>query len=242
MVIDRARWRVFRHAVRAAARHYRTSRKSPRPAATAPAALAAPERPEPHDDLADVVEAIRRFGGEDYDLPPTGPSSEAVAAWDVVSWFDAYLPHGRIMFAADGEDLAEEFVQEWLACMASALEHYGLALTVETVASSRGEERLPHQGDYILMINGVRCQIWQGAEWDDDAEPPWNPWLAATLRPLAVVNTLLADAGSAIRAHVMNAGGNDGVVILIDPAIVEAMRECGQYPQSAIPVLVSDPH
>lgn len=240
MVIDRARWRVFKHAVRAAVRHYRTSRKPPRPVVPVPEPV--PQRPEPHDDLADVVEAIKRFGGEDYDLPPTGPSSEAVAAWDVVSWFDAYLPHGRIMFAADGEDLAEEFVEEWLACMAAALEHYGLTLTVETITSSRIEDRRFDQGDYILMINGVRCQIWQRAEWDDDAEPYWNPWLATTLRPLAVINTLLADTGSTIRAHVMNAGGNDGVVILIDPAIVEAMRECGRYPDSAIPVLVSDTH
>ena len=233
MVINRTRWRVFKRAVRAAVKEYRTSRQTQ----PVPPTL---DKPEPHDDLADVVAAIQRFGGDHYDLAPVGPSSEVLAAWDVVSWFDAYLPFGRIMFAADGEDLAEEFVEEWLACMAPALEHYGLPLTVETVDSSRLSERLGNEGDYILMINGIRCQIWEGAEWDYDAEPPWNPWLVATLRPLAVINTLLAACGSTVRAHVMNAGGNDGVAILIDPRVVEAMRHSGEYPESAIPVIVAD--
>lgn len=233
MAINRTRWRVFKHAVGAAAKEYRTSRR-PQPVP------AAPDKPEPHDDLADVVAAIQRFGGDHYDLPPVGPSSEALAAWDVVSWFDAYLPYGRIMFAADGEDLAEEFVEEWLACMAPALEHYGLPLTVETVDSSRlraSERPTADYGDYVLMINGVRCQIWEKAEWDFDAEPAWDPWLAATLRPLAAINTLLAACGSEVRAHVLNVGGNGGVAILIDPKVVAAMRQCGEYPDSAVPVL-----
>ena len=144
------------------------------------------------------------------------------------------------MFAADGEDLAEEFVEEWLACMAPALEHYGLPLTVETVDSSRLSERLADEGDYVLMLNGFRCQVWKGSEWDYDAEPPWDPWLAATLRPLAVINALLAACDSKVRAHVMNAGGNDGVAILIDPRVVAAMQQCGEYPDSAVPVLVAD--
>lgn len=233
MAISRARWRVFRRAASAAVKEYHASRKPQRATST-------PGQLEPHDDLADVVQAIQRFGGEHHDLPSVGPSSEALMAWDVVSWFEPYLPYGRIMFAADGEDLAEEFVEEWLACMAPALEHYGLPLTVETVESSRLSERHADEGDYILMINGIRCQIWEGAEWDYDAEPPWDPWLVATLRPLAVINTLLATSGSTVRAHVMNAGGNDGVAILIDPKVVEAMRHSGDYPEPAIPVSVAD--
>jgi hypothetical protein len=232
MVISRARWRVFKRAVGAAVKEYRTSRKTQ-------LALPVPDRPEPHDDFADVVEAIHRFGGEHYDLPLVGPSSEALAGWDAVGWLDAYSPFDRIMFTADGEDLAEELVEAWLACMAPALEHYGLALTVETVDSSCLSERLADEGDYIVMINGVRCQIWAGTEWDYDAEPPWDPWLVATLRPLAVINTLLAACGSKVRAHTMNAGGNDAVVVLIDPIVVSAMRHSGDYPESAIPVLVA---
>lgn len=233
MAMNRTRWRVFKRAVRVAATEYRTSRK-PQPVPSAP------DLPEPHDDFADVVKAIQQFGGEQYDLPSVGPSSEALAGWDAVGWLDAYAPFDRIMFTADGEDLAEELVEEWLACLAPALEHYGLPLTVETIDSSSLSERRTDEGDYVLMINGVRCQIWEGAEWDYDAEPPWDPWLVATLRPLVVINALLAASCSTVRAHVMNAGGNDAVVILIDPNVVEAMRHSGEYPESAIPVIVTE--
>lgn len=233
MMINRSRWRVFKHAVRAAAKEYLTSRKPQQVSPT-------PGKLESRDDLANVVAAIRRFGDDQYDLPPVGPSSEALAAWDVVSCLDVPSPVDRIMFGADGEDLAEELVEEWLACMAAALEYYGLPLTVETVDSSRGSARRADQGDYIVMINGVRCQIWEAAEWDHNVEPLWDPWLAATLRPLAVINTLLAARGSSVRAHVMNAGGNDGVAILIDPRVVAAMQLSGEYPESAIPVIVAD--
>lgn len=175
-----------------------------------------------HVDVhAFVVAAIRRFGGDTYDLP-----------------------HGRIVFTADGEDLAEGFVEEWLACMAPALAHYGLVLTVESVDSPLQRRTCAgasaDYGDYILMINGVRCQVWDAAEWDLDAEPPWDPWLAATLRPLAVINALLAARGSRVRAHTIDAGGNDGVAIPIEPGVVAAMRQCGDYPDSAVPVLVPD--
>lgn len=235
MVTSRARWRVFKRAASAAVKEYRTSRKSQ-------PTVSVPGRAEPHDDFADVVEAIQRFGGEDYDLPLVGPSSEALTGWDAVGWLDAYSPFDRIMFTADGEDLAEELVEEWLACMAPALEHYGLPLTVETVDSAglSGLGVGDPVGDYIVTINGVRCRIWSGAEWDCDAEPPWDPWLAATLRPLSVINGLLAACGSNVRAHTMNAGGNDGVVILIDPTVVSAMQQSGDYPDSAIPVPVAE--
>ena len=236
MVISRARWRVFKRATSAAVKEYRRSRTPQR-------ALPVPARPDPHDDFADVVEAIHRFGGEHYDLPLVGPSSEALAAWDAVGWLDAYSPFDRIMFTADGEDLAEELVEEWLACLAPALEHYGLPLTVETVDSASLSELGADdpQGDYVLTINGIRCRIWDGAEWDFvDAEPPWNPWLVAALRPLSVINALLTACGSRVRAHTMNAGGNDAVVILIDPAVVSAMQHSGDYPESAIPVLVAE--
>lgn len=237
MAITPTRWRVFQRAVRAAVAEYRRSRRP------APVPPAVPAKPARYDPFVAIVAAIRRFGGDDYDLPPVGPSSEALAGWDAVGWLDAYAPFDRIMFTADGEDLAEELVEEWLACLAPALEHYGLPLTVETVDSSEVDpvDRFPDQGDYVLLLNGVRCRIWSGEEWDYDAEPAWDPWTAATLRPLAVVNGLLAACASPVRAHVLDAGGNDAVVILVDPAIVTAMRDSGDYPESAIPALVAEP-
>jgi hypothetical protein len=105
MMINRSRWRVFKHAVRAAAKEYRTSRKPQQVSPT-------PGKLESRDDLADVVAAIRRFGDDQYDLPPVGPGSEALAAWDVVSCLDVPSPFDRIMFGADGEDLAEELVED----------------------------------------------------------------------------------------------------------------------------------
>jgi hypothetical protein len=58
----------------------------------------------------------------------------------------------------------------------------------------------------------------------------------ATVRPLAVVNQLLADVTS-VRAHTLIAGGNEGLMLLLDPGVTEAMRRSGLVPEDAIPVL-----
>jgi hypothetical protein len=53
---------------------------------------------------------------------------------------------------------------------------------------------------------------------------------------LAVVNQLLAAAGrSALRAHTLYAGANDGLVLLMDPRAAEAMRASGLFPEHELP-------
>lgn len=135
-------------------------------------------------------------------------------------------------YFADGEYLAEGGVEDFLAELTPGLERHGVSLETTTIESPY---RPPGGRDYILAINGRRCTVWLAHEWEQD-----NPWEAATIRPMAVVNELLAAAGSTIRAHTLYAGTNDGLVLLLDPRAVHAMRESGLFPDHELPAVPED--
>lgn len=121
-------------------------------------------------------------------------------------------------FFADGEDLAEGDVEEFLETLRRPLLRYGVNLDVSTVDDGPG---------YTVMINGRRCVVL------DDADDP--DWLGATVRPLSVVNALLDDVNATRRVYLLYAGGNDGLALLLPPAAVHAMIESGLFDPTEIP-------
>lgn len=121
-------------------------------------------------------------------------------------------------FFADGEDLAEGGVEEFLETLRRPLMRYGVSLDVQRVDDGPG---------YAVMINGRRCVVL------DDADDP--DWLAATVRPLAVVNALLDEVQATRRAYLLYAGGNDGIALLLPPAVVSAVIESGLFDPKEIP-------
>jgi hypothetical protein len=130
-----------------------------------------------------------------------------------------------VTFFADGEDLAEGGVEDLLRQMAPALRRCGVELRVRTISGN-------DSGEYVVDINGRRCLVLAADDWRDDA-----PWLRATVRPLAAVNDLLAQAGTPIRIHTLYAGGNEGLALLLDPAIVDVVRSSSLIPDRDVPEL-----
>lgn len=121
-------------------------------------------------------------------------------------------------FFADGEELLERGIQgELFDELAPSLAEAGLALDV--VALSDPYRPPPPGGDdYVLEINGLRCEVWTA---DDDSRDS-DGWYIATVRPLIVINELLEAVGTRERLYMDAAGGNEGCVFLI-PAEVRAV-------------------
>ncbi|WP_432825009.1 hypothetical protein [Dactylosporangium sp. CA-092794] len=156
-----------------------------------------------------------------------GEQMRAVAGGEYPFMGDAFE---GLEFFADGEDLAEGGVEELLRAMAPALRRHGVELRVEVV-------RLPTSDDdeYVLNINGRRCRVWGPADWSGR-----QAWHSATVRPLAVVNELLAECGATARVFTLYCGGNEGTALLLDPAVVDAVRLSGLVDPYNVPELPID--
>jgi hypothetical protein len=133
-------------------------------------------------------------------------------------------------FHVDGEAMAEGRVGDTLAAMAPVFAELGQPLTVEVVSRPRRVE----EGDYVVAINGRRCRVLGPDDWRIG-----RPDYAATMRPLSVLNDLLAEAGSELRWFVLYPGTNFGLALLLDPAVVDAVAATGliepeQSPQRAV--------
>ena len=61
----------------------------------------------------------------------------------------------------------------------------------------------------------------------------------ATVRPLAVVNALLAQVGAAARVFTLYTGGSQGLAYLMDPRVAQAMRLSGLYDRRELPELAA---
>ncbi|WP_328669802.1 hypothetical protein [Streptomyces sp. NBC_00328] len=168
-----------------------------------------------------MAEALNRYGLWDHlsaELRESAMTETATGCHPL--HFDLYFE--QVEFSADGEGLAEGGVERFLRELAPALVRYGVVLEVETVRDV---------DDYTVSINGIRCVVLRPADWESG-----SPWALATVRPLTVVNQLLAAAGrSALRAHTLYTGGNDGLVLLMDPRAAEAMRASGLFPEDEVP-------
>jgi len=134
-------------------------------------------------------------------------------------------------FFVDGESMAEAGVVRDLAVFAPALRALGVELRVEDVSYPLGGVE---EGDYVVAINGRPCTVWTPRDWADD-----TAWEAATVRPLAVVNDLLAEAGAVPRLFTLYAGVNEGIAWLLDPRIVAAVAGSGLLPERETPALAA---
>ncbi|MCD0482749.1 hypothetical protein LO771_10150 [Streptacidiphilus sp. ASG 303] len=170
-----------------------------------------------------MAEALNRYGLWDHlsaELRESAMTEVATGCYPL--HFD--LLFEQIEFFADGEELAEGGVEKFLRALAPALVRYGVVLEVETA---------PDVDDYTVSINGIDCMVLRPEDWEGG-----DPWALSTIRPLAVVNQLLAAAGrSALRAHTLYAGGNEGLIFLMDPRAAEAMRASGLFPEHEVPAL-----
>jgi hypothetical protein len=137
---------------------------------------------------------------------------------------------GTRLFNVDGETMAEGGVGRVLAEWAPVLRRYGVELDVELVSYPASVE----SGDYVITINGRRCVVWTPQDW-----VAGSPWAVATVRPLAVINDLLAEAGAAPRIYTLYTGGNEGEAWLLDPRIVAAITESGLLEPDVTPALAT---
>ncbi len=149
------------------------------------------------------------------------------AEWPLVSFGDE---PGGLWFFVDGEEMAEGFVGRELADMVPRLRDHGVDLRVEDVSLPRRVE----EGDYVVAINGRRCIVWTPQDWAQQ-----RAWATATVRPLAVINDLLAEAGATSRLFTLYAGGNEGIAWLLDPRIVAAIADSGLLEDREVPALAS---
>lgn len=118
-----------------------------------------------------------------------------------------------VCFPADGEALADGRVEALLEAMAPALAEHGLRLKVRR-----------HNG--VAVINDLWCGGHETA-------------YEATVRPLAVVNALLAQAGAVVRVFTLYTGGSQGLAYLMDPRVAQAMRLSGLYDRRELPELAA---
>ncbi|GIE79614.1 hypothetical protein Aph02nite_55640 [Actinoplanes philippinensis] len=132
-------------------------------------------------------------------------------------------------FFVDGEEMAEAGVPRELRDLMPALEAHGVAFHVDELAYPAGGVE---DGDYVVSINGRRCVVWTAEDWRTD-----QAWTVAVVRPLAVLNDLLAEARATPRLFTLYAGMNDGVVWLLDPRIVDAVADSGLVEEREIPAL-----
>lgn len=137
---------------------------------------------------------------------------------------------GLRWFHVDGEEMAEGAVERVLRDMAPGLQAGGIDLQIETVSRPAGVQ----DGDYVVAVNGRRCVVWRPEDWSAD-----RAWEVSTLRPLAVVNELLAESGVPHRLFVLGAGGNEGIAWLVDPRIVAAIVDSGLVNEAGLPVLAT---
>lgn len=144
---------------------------------------------------------------------------------------------GERGWIADGEDLAEGGVEELLGSMTDALCRCGVSLTVESV------RRLGDGDDtgYTVRINGKLLDLFDLDPADPRMPLTGDPWMDCTVKPLGIVNELLEEAGSHYRVAVFNAGGNDGLAVLLPLAAIQLLAESALVPELHRPMVPAPP-
>ena len=138
----------------------------------------------------------------------------------------------QVEFIADGEDLAEGGVQDFLKEITPSLARWGLDLRVQVISD-------PYEAgadsDYVLAINDVRCTVWTREEIESR-----DLRYQATIRPVQVINRLLADIGADARVLTLYAGGNDGMAFILNPRVPAAMKASGLFKDRDVPSIPED--
>jgi hypothetical protein len=134
------------------------------------------------------------------------PSARAAAVKEVRSDRDAVfgVEVGRL-FHADEESLTEGGADDFLRDIAPALRRMGV--TKLRVADKEFTDR------YVIAVNGEAKVIFSRAEGRRE-----DVWGYAGARTVAIINELLAEAGSEERAYALY-GGNDFHVFLLTPEL-----------------------
>ena len=132
-------------------------------------------------------------------------------------------------WSADGEDLADGEVEDWLRGMTEPLSDCGVHLVV-TTCSSPYDHRLD---SYTVKVNGETLDLYFFDPADSTLPLAYDPWLDCTIKPAAEVNRLLLAAGSDCRLAVFWPGGNDGFSVLGPESV---LREAALAIQAAADV------
>jgi hypothetical protein len=171
---------------------------------------------------ADVLAEVLENAGLWEDLPDAERQrrKNAVATG---GWPFEGLEHRE--FFVDGEDLAEYGVENFLVSVDAPLKARGVEITCVRRSGDPTSDDV-----YAVDINGTAVQVW------DSIDDPLM-WLTATTRPIAVVNQLLAAAGSKDQMLVLYAGGNEGIGYFAPPAVAAAIRESGLFPEKEWPLV-----
>lgn len=129
---------------------------------------------------------------------------------------------------ADGEDLAEGQVGEWLGRMAVPLLDCGVELRVATVCGPWDEG----SAGYSVSVNGTVLNLYTFSPDQPGLPATEDPWMDCTVEPAAEVNRLLAAAGSTRRVAVFWPGGNDGFCVLGEHSVLRRFCAGGPLPAS----------
>ena len=121
----------------------------------------------------------------------------------------------------DGEDLAEGEVESLLQTLSPALAERGVDLTVETVEGPWDDG----SSGYKVRINGIEVDLYRFDPNEPNVPLSADPWTDCTLKPLAVINRLLAEGGADERIVVISPGGNDGMAFLLPLKVVGVLSE-----------------
>ena len=121
----------------------------------------------------------------------------------------------------DGEDLAEGEVESLLQEFAPALADRGVHLAVETVEGPWDDG----SSGYKIRINGIEVDLYRFEPNEPNVPLSDDPWTDCTLKPLAVINALLAEGGVDERIVVISPGGNDGRAFLLPLEAVAVLSE-----------------
>lgn len=108
----------------------------------------------------------------------------------------------NLWWYSDGEDIAEYGVEDWLRKMEPALRKCNVVLTIQTLTSYDDER-------YAIRINDEDIELYSSIDSCED------PWLDCTIKPIKKINELLASSNSTQRIMIINAGGNDGIALLL---------------------------
>jgi hypothetical protein len=146
---------------------------------------------------------------------------QALGSGDGVTWAAGGA------WRADGEDLAEGEVEEWLGRMAVPLHDCGVELRVATVCGPYDQG----SDGYSVSVNGTVLNLYTFSPHEPGLPATEDPWMDCTVEPAAEVNRLLAAAGSARRVALFWPGGNDGFSVLSEQSVLR--RFCEDGPLSA---------
>jgi hypothetical protein len=179
---------------------------------------------------ADLARTLRHLGTWEHLSEDAAAEAERMAAEGRLSILANDEDEGFRWFHVDGEEMAEGGVERVLRRLAPGLRTRGIELQVETVDRPVGVQ----DGDYVVEINGRRCVVWRPEDWSTG-----RAWVVSTVRPLAVVNDLLAESGVTSRLFTLTAGANEGIAWLVDPRIVAAIVDSGLVNEPSLPVLAA---